>query len=85
MTEYSFGISSRSPLHGPGINNWDVGIQKFFRITEQAKLQFRAEMFNAFNHTQFGNPSSNVASSSFGLVGGARAPRLVQFGLKLLF
>lgn len=81
-----FGNSSRNPLHGPGINNWDIGIQKFFSFTEDVRLQFRGEMFNAFNHAQFNNPNGNVSSgANFGLVGGARAPRLVQLGLKLLF
>ncbi|MEZ5361663.1 MAG: carboxypeptidase-like regulatory domain-containing protein [Bryobacterales bacterium] len=80
-----FGNSSRNPLHGPGINNWDIGIQKNFSITEQTRIQFRGEMFNAFNHAQFGNPNSNASSGSFGLIGSARAPRLIQLGLKLLF
>ena len=81
----SFGNSSRSPLLGPGRNNWDIGVQKFFQIHEQTQLQFRMEMFNAFNHAQFNNPNSNRGSGNFGLIGGARQPRLIQFGLKLLF
>ena len=43
------------------------------------------EMFNAFNHAQFNDPNSNRGSGNFGLIGGARQPRLIQFGLKLLF
>jgi hypothetical protein len=42
-------------------------------------------MFNAFNHTQFGEPNTTAGNPNFGLVGSARAPRLVQLGLKLLF
>lgn len=82
-----FGNSGRNILHGPGVNNWDVGVQKFFPIQarEDMRLQFRAEMFNAFNHAQFNNPNASVPSPNFGLVGGARAPRLIQFALKLLF
>jgi len=80
-----FGTSSRTPLHGPGINNWDIGIQKFFPIKEDFKVQFRAEMFNAFNHAQFNNPISNTGNPNFGLVNSARAPRVVQFALKVLF
>jgi hypothetical protein len=83
-----FGNSGRTPLHGPGINNWDVGIEKSFplQLREDTKLQFRGEMFNAFNHTQFGLPSADTgAGANFGRVGGARSPRLVQFGLKLVW
>ncbi len=81
-----FGNSSRNPILSPGLNNWDIGIQKFFTIKEDVRLQFRTEMFNAFNHAQFGGPNANTGSgANFGLVGGARAPRLIQFGLKLLF
>jgi hypothetical protein len=83
-----FGNTGRAPLHGPGINNWDVGIEKVFPLParEQMKLQFRAEMFNAFNHTQFGLPNSDVgAGANFGRVAGARAPRLIQLGLKALW
>ncbi len=81
-----FGNSSRNPLLGPGLNNWDVGIQKFFAIREDVRLQFRTELFNAFNHAQFGHPNADTGSgANFGLVGGARSPRLIQFGLKLVF
>jgi len=82
-----FGNSGRGFLNGPGVNNWDIGIQKFFPlgISENMRMQFRAEMFNAFNHAQFSLPVTNVASPNFGIVGGARQPRLIQLGLKLLF
>ncbi|MDX2269078.1 MAG: TonB-dependent receptor [Bryobacter sp.] len=81
-----FGNSSRAPLHGPGIHNYDMGIHKNFTIHEQKSLQFRAELFNAFNHAQFGNPNGNSgAPALFGLIGSARQPRRVQFALKFLF
>lgn len=81
-----FGNSSRNPLLSAGINNWDIGIQKFFTFAETWRLQFRTEMFNAFNHAQFGQPNANTgAGANFGLIGSARAPRLIQFGLKLVF
>jgi len=83
-----FGNAGRTPLHGPGVNNWDVGIEKNFPIPvrEDMRVQFRGEMFNAFNHTQFGLPNANTgAGSNFGRVGSARTPRLIQLGLKLLW
>ena len=80
-----FGNSDRAPISGPGLNNLDIGIQKHFDITEGTYVQFRAEMFNAFNHAQFRNPNGSVANRNFGLVSGARAPRLMQMGLKVIF
>ena len=80
-----FGNSDRAPISGPGLNQFDIGIQKEFSISESKFVQFRVEMFNAFNHAQFRNPNGAVANRSFGLVGAARQPRLVQMGLKLVF
>jgi Carboxypeptidase regulatory-like domain len=79
------GNASRRFFHGPGINNWDISIQKDTAITERTTLQFRAEFFNAFNHAQFGLPDGNVNDATFGLVQSAGPPRLMQFALKLLF
>jgi hypothetical protein len=80
-----FGNSPKAPLHGPGLNNFDIGIQKHFNIDEVRRVQFRAEMFNALNHAQFRQPNGNAANRNFGLIGGARAPRLIQLGLKFIF
>lgn len=83
-----YGSASRNVLYGPGTNNWDIGIQKSFPIPlyEAMRLEFRGEMFNAFNHAQFNAPASSVAApATFGLVNSARTPRLVQFALRLLF
>jgi len=81
-----YGDVSRNAVYGPGNHNWDIGIQKFFPLYERTRVEFRGELFNAFNHAQFGAPNSSVASSStFGLVSSAGPPRLVQFALRLLF
>lgn len=80
-----FGNAGRNILSGPGINNWDIGIDKLFPLRESMRLQLRAEFFNAFNHAQFDMPNSNVVAPNFGLIGSARAPRLIQFALKLQF
>ena len=66
-----FGMG-RNALRGPGFWNFDFGILKRFNITERVNIQFRAEMFNAFNHPNFENPrnategSPTVTSSLFG-------------------
>ena len=54
-------------------------------IKEGINLEFRAELFNAFNHAQFGPPDGNVNSATFGLITTANQPRIVQLSLKLLF
>ena len=80
-----FGNTAAYPIHGPGLNNWDIGIQKVFPINEEVRVQFRTEMFNAFNHAQFNTPNGNRGSVNFGRISSARAPRLIQFGLKVIF
>ena len=81
----SFGDVGRNTLRGPGINNWDISFLKKFKFVEDKSLEFRAEMFNAFNHVQFLNPDNQGFDSTFGQVSQTRGPRLIQFGLKLYF
>jgi hypothetical protein len=52
---------------------------------ERARLQFRAECFNAFNHPNLGNPSTNPTATSFGVINSQGPPRSWQFALKLAF
>jgi hypothetical protein len=80
-----FGTASRRFFHGPGILNTDFGLEKVTSITETISLQFRAEFFNIFNHTQFNNPSGNYNSSTFGVVTSARDPRIGQLSVKVLW
>jgi hypothetical protein len=80
-----FGNMGRNVFHGPGINNWDFSILKRTKVTELQEIEFRAEYFNLFNHTQFLNPSGNVGSANFGRVTTTRDPRLIQFALKYKF
>jgi hypothetical protein len=80
-----FGTSRHSFFSGPGLNNTDLSLHKITPITEKISLEFRAEFFNAFNHTQFGNPSGDYNSSAFGVINGARSPRIGQGALKLSF
>jgi hypothetical protein len=66
-TGLTFGDAGRNFLNNPGRLNWDAALAKHFRVTEGTHLEFRAEGFNIFNHTQFrifdpdkGNTGSNV-------------------------
>lgn len=80
------GNAGRNAFEMPGIHNWDLGVFKNNRIGERFNAQFRWEMFNAFNHTQFGPPNLSSTSPNFGRIGGVLVgPRRMQFGLKLIF
>lgn len=79
------GDANRRFFHGPGFNNWDFGLHKLTRITENTSLLIRAEFFNLFNHAQFLNPTGNYSSSRFGLVTGARDPRIGQVSAKFIW
>jgi Carboxypeptidase regulatory-like domain len=80
------GNSPRTICCGPHISNSDFAILKTFAIDESKHVDFRAEFFNIFNHTQFFNPDGNFSDGSqFGQVSQVRDPRLVQFALKFFF
>lgn len=81
----AFGTANRRFFHGPGLNNWDLSLYKTTHITERTGVEFRAELFNAFNHAQFENPSGSITSSTFGWVTSARDPRIGQMALKFYF
>jgi hypothetical protein len=79
---------------GPGISNWDLSLFKNIKFTERLSLQFRAEAYNAFNHTQFDNvdttpkwdfKTGQQVNSDFGKVITWREPRIMQFGLRFAF
>ena len=84
----SVGNSGRRLFSGPGIDNYDLTVQKNFKFTEAKSLQVRLEAFNAFNHAQFYGPNSvdgNISSATFGHVVSAAPPRLLQIALKIVF
>ena len=75
-----------SGVRADGPNNWDISFIKNTQIKEGTQLQFRAEAINALNHPQFTAPNTTPTSTAFGTVTGEFAwPRVIQFGLKLLF
>jgi len=80
-------LSSRfAGLRADGPNNWDISLLKNTQLTEHARLQFRVEAINALNHPQFTAPNTTPTSTAFGTVTGEFAwPRVIQFGLKVLF
>lgn len=81
----TFGNAPRffSNLRAPGLDNTDFAISKWFHLTESLRGQFRAEMFNAFNHPNFAPPDTNISDLAFGQLVDANPARSVQFGLKI--
>jgi hypothetical protein len=82
----SYGNSARNILTGPGQEIWNLSMAKNWRIKENARLQFRCDMFNAFNRANFGNPNRSINSGSFGLVSRyASGMRRLVFGARIDF
>ena len=80
-----FGNSGRGVCTGPGLNNWDIAAIKNIKISERFSMQFRSELFNAFNHESFSSFEQYTDSSIFGRLTGGHDPRIIQLGLKLYF
>jgi hypothetical protein len=89
---YVLGNLGRNTLTKPSLTNLDFSLFKDFKFTERLKSQFRMELFNAFNHTNFGTPATTIfdnqgrLTSNSGLITStAGDSRRIQFGLKLNF
>jgi len=86
-----FGNLPHALCCGPAISNTDLAIEKRTPINERFNTEFRAEFYNAWNHTQFANPDGNFSDlpppgGTFGVITKTReGPRVIQFGLKVLF
>jgi hypothetical protein len=81
----TIGASGRNILRAPGGWNADYSLFKNFHLMERARLQFRGEFFNVFNHTRLGTPNTTFTSQTFGRITSANSPRIVQLALKLVF
>jgi hypothetical protein len=81
----TFGTTGRNSIHGPGINNTDLSLQKEIQFSEVRKIQLRLEAYNVFNHAQFYLPGNNIVSPDFGRVTSAASGRLIQLGAKFYF
>jgi hypothetical protein len=85
---FSFGDEPRvdASMKSEGSDNFDVSISKSFDMTEHAKLKFKTEIFDLFNHAQFAEPNVDLSSSAFGQIEHqTNLPRTVQFALRLSF
>ena len=85
---FAFGNEPRvdPALKSEGEANFDLSINKFFSLTEHARLKFSTEIFNLFNHAQFAEPNVNMSSPGFGQVETQRnLPRTIQFAARITF
>jgi hypothetical protein len=81
----TFGNAPRVLCCNPPINNWDMGVFKDTNVGEKERVEFRAEIYNVFNHAQFFGTDGNSGDPTFGQPLKLRPPRLVQFALKFIF
>jgi len=93
----TFGNAPRDIARGPGAWQIDMGIGKRILLTEAARIEFRSEFFNIFNHPQYGLPQTTFSLPGFGSIAqtvntttpvspvGAGTPREIQFALKVVF
>jgi hypothetical protein len=84
--QYGFGNSGRNVLLGPGRRNWDISLVKRTRVTLSGNmLEFRVQLFNAFNHANFSRPGATVGNSDFGVIFDADRAREIEIALKYSF
>jgi hypothetical protein len=82
-----------APIRGPGRNNWDTSVFKNFVVRERLRFQFRAEAYNAFNHTQWSGVDTTLTYNAAGVntrqstgnITSARDPRIMQIALRIIF
>jgi hypothetical protein len=82
----TFGDCPRNPIVAPGLNNWDISLQRSFKLSERVGFQFRTSFFNAFNHPNFAEPSPDLSTTitataddgSFDSHFGVGGPRNIQ-------
>jgi hypothetical protein len=83
---FAYGNVGRNTVEGPGLQTLDLALAREFNLNEKAKFQFRAEFFNALNHTNLGTPGRFVNTPQFGVITEAATPgRQIQFGARVSF
>ncbi len=80
-----FGNAGVGSIRGPIENAWNWALYKTFPVTERAKLQFRGEFFNIWNHPSFGNVDTSFGSGTYGQITSALNPRIMEFALRATF
>jgi hypothetical protein len=81
----TFGNSGRNSLSQPYRTNFDMSVYKVFKPTEKVNVQFRAEAFNIFNHTQWRGVNNYVGTPNFMFPAYAHMPRVLQFAIRITY
>ena len=80
------GTLGRNTHRGPSLQLVDLAVVKGWQMGEDNRLQFRAELFNAFNRPNFGSPNPLLLTPDFGIISSTITPaRQIQFGLRYDF
>ena len=83
---FNYGTAGKNILHGPGFHNEDLSLFKNFPLRGDAlRLQFRADLFNAFNATRLSDPGVTHGTPQFSQISSAGAGRVSQLALKVIF
>jgi hypothetical protein len=80
-----FGNVHNGTIEAPGVIDFNMAAYKTFPLYRGANLQFRAEFFNVFNHTNPNGPNTNFGAGTFGQITSAADPRIGEVALKLNF
>jgi hypothetical protein len=80
-----YGTAQTGIIRGPGQELFSTSLYKTFSITEKVHIEFRAEAFNTFNHTNPGNPNTSLANANYGKVTSASDPRFLEFAARVKF
>jgi hypothetical protein len=80
-----YGTAQTGIIRGPGQELYNTALYKTFSITEKAHLEFRAEAFNTFNHTNPSNPTTTLSSTNYGKITGAADPRILELAARVKF
>jgi hypothetical protein len=81
-----FGNAERNSVRGPAFYQLDMALSKIFDLGwRDSRLEFRTEVFNLLNKTNFRAPNGNRSSGAFGTITATYDPRQIQFGVKLSF
>jgi hypothetical protein len=80
-----YGNAQNGTIRGPGQEVWNMSLFKEFHIKESNVIEFRAEAFNLFNHTNPQNPNATIANANVNKITGAYDPRIMELALRYRF
>jgi hypothetical protein len=80
-----YGTAQTGIIRGPGQELFSTALYKTFAITDKAHLEFRAEAFNTFNHSNPGNPNTTLGNANYGKVTSAADPRILELAARVKF